>query len=523
MNKLGKKEIPSGHSLEDFQCFGPPATKDGEFKGTKICDLGCFTQDGKDSNKFYVALICKSKKNGNWYCYFEWGRTGSIHPDFQFVECSSEEEAQKEYESQLHSKNDKRGEWATVSGIKTLRAKAGKDCYLVRPQATRSTGLPDAKTIKHNDGAKSVPIVAKKDKIALKYDPQTISLMRDLNVATVAYARGSMATGAIPTQNAIDEARNILTESLKRVKAVGENIDAQVNDRDLKDLTSILYSKIPKKKTVGAAPSTWILSGSNINSWNLDLDAFESALMTTPIEQSENDPFDGMPIDEMSWIDPKSSIGQWLYLKIPSCTKNVHGYLGSMKIANIWKVVRTGDKERINLITKKIAEENKGRHEEKPEFQDDRVDIESEIKNEYNHSNRALLYHGSKSCNITGLLRKSFLLPKQLVGVSITGALFGDSVYLASDWKKSAGYTSLENSCYSSGSGAIKGRKAFMFLVDAVLGNMHIAPYKKSFISPPAGFHSVYGKGGVSGILNDEHMVYNTDQVKLSYLIEFSA
>jgi hypothetical protein len=50
--KLDKDTYPEKGTAEDFQCFGPPATRDGEFDAVKICDMGCFTQDGKDSNKY---------------------------------------------------------------------------------------------------------------------------------------------------------------------------------------------------------------------------------------------------------------------------------------------------------------------------------------------------------------------------------------------------------------------------------------------------------------------------------------
>ena len=53
--KLSKDTFPEKATGADFQCFGPPSTRDGEFDAVKICDLGCFTQDGKDSNKYYHA------------------------------------------------------------------------------------------------------------------------------------------------------------------------------------------------------------------------------------------------------------------------------------------------------------------------------------------------------------------------------------------------------------------------------------------------------------------------------------
>lgn len=76
MAKIAKNTWPTGHGPDDFKCLGPAATKDGEFAGTFLSDLGCFTQDGKDSNKYYHGAVVQSKKNSSWYAYFEFGRTG---------------------------------------------------------------------------------------------------------------------------------------------------------------------------------------------------------------------------------------------------------------------------------------------------------------------------------------------------------------------------------------------------------------------------------------------------------------
>ena len=178
----------------------------------RICDLGCFTQDGKDTNKYYHAAVVQHRSTKKWYAYLSGDGTGAARPSFQFVECSGEQDAAANFASQLHSKNDRRGQWVTVAGIRTLRAKPGNDCYLVRPMATRSTGLPDARSIKINEGAKPkpAPVTADDDeqteatngkpakkgaakKKSIEVDPQTRDLLRDLSVATIAYTRGSMA------------------------------------------------------------------------------------------------------------------------------------------------------------------------------------------------------------------------------------------------------------------------------------------------------------------------------------------
>lgn len=99
--------------------------------------------------------------------------------------------------------------------------------------------------------------------------------------------------------------------------------------------------------------------------------------------------------------------------------------------------------------------------------------------------------------------------------------MYGGGAYAADDWKKSAGYTSLTNSYWSSGSGNVKNRKAFMFLMDMVLGKPHIATGAFGYTKAPNGTHSVFAKAGQSGVQNNEFIVYDTDQLMLRYLIEF--
>ena len=529
--KLDQGTYPESATPDDFQCFGPPATRDGEFDAVKVCDMGCFTQDGKDSNKYYHAAVVQHKKSKKWYAYFEWGRTGAAKPSFQFVQCADEADACQEFAAQLHSKNDKRGEWAEVAGIRTLRAKAGKDCYLVRPMATRSTGLPDARSIKGNEGAKKPEPKAddaKKDgtkngkaplKSAPKVDEQTVALMRDLRVATLAYTRGSMADASLPMQSAIDEARTILAEAQKRLLKVGDDVKKQIKDKELLELTTLMYSRIPKKKAVGAAAETWILSKDNVLVWQNDLDAFESALYSTDIEETKDpDPFDGMPLT-MEWVAPKSALGKFLHDWWPDATANRHAHLGKMEIKNLWTVERHGDAEQIPVAQKEV----KGKIDERPLHQPkERPDLKKPEAKAFQSTNTALLFHGTRSVNVSGILRESLRLPKQLVGVVITGAMFGPGLYFADDWKKSAGYTSLANSYWSGGSGAVKGRSAFMFAVDVVLGKPYVAPKAHGYTKPPDGHHSIFGKAGESGLANNEFVVFQREQHRLRYLAEFA-
>jgi poly [ADP-ribose] polymerase len=101
--------------------------------------------------------------------------------------------------------------------------------------------------------------------------------------------------------------------------------------------------------------------------------------------------------------------------------------------------------------------------------------------------------------------------------------MFGPGLYFADDWKKSAGYTSLTNSYWSGGAGAIAGRGAFMFAADVVLGRPFVAPQARGYTAPPDGHHSVFGKAGHSGVQNNEFIVFDPRQHCLRYLAEFVA
>lgn len=528
--KLGKDTLPSGHTPDDFECFGPPATKDGEFDTVKIADFGCFKQGETDSNKYYAAQVCKSRKNGKWYTYFEWGRVGVSKPSFQFVECSSEGDAQEEFVDQCRSKNDKRGEWTTIGGIKTLQAKAGKDCYLVRPMAKRSVGLPDGRKITLNDGAKQVskPIATATASTAptRRADNQTLALMRDLNLGTVSYAKSSMSGSSLPAQSAIDEARTILTEAEKRVLKLGNNEDTQKADKELVQLTTIIYSRIPKIKKVG--DTNWILNQSNIFGWRQDLDAFESALYASDMVDAAtpaSDPFGGIQM-HMEWVDPTTKLGKFLYEWWPQGSGNRHSSVGRMKIKNMWRVERFEDNGKIDKAQDLVLSHKVG-IADRPLYQPSvRYDIEDEkTRKRFKDTNTALLFHGTRSVNVSGILRSALRLPKQLVGVVITGAMFGPGIYWADDWRKSDGYTSRAGAYYS-GSGGIRGRGAFMFTADVVLGNPYIAPSSGGYTSPPPGpggtkTHCVFGKMNHSGVANNEWIIFDTNQNVLKYLIEY--
>lgn len=543
--KLGKKEYPTGLGPDDFKCHGPVATKDTEFSGCKLADMGCFQQEEKgttkdgaarkiDSNKYYHCAVVSA--NGKWFLYVEFGRVGN-NPTFQFTECSSESEAQTLFEKQCKTKNTSRGNWEKIGGIDMFVPKKDskgklKDLYSVRQLASRDTGLPDARNLAADDGTVTVTKTKSangKKKKSNRCDTPTSKLMRDLLGGTVQHARTTLQGGTIPAQSAINDGRDILIAAKKRLVKVGEDHDDQVNDRELKQLTYTLYSRIPKKKPLNAPESSWILSIQNIDEWDLEIDAFESALKTGDFEVDDDgtDPMQGMPL-EMKHLPKTSELGKYLYGWWKEAMRGNYGY-GNLKIHNIWEVARHGDDKTFEKSIAKIAKEitkavpagDRPLHQNKK-----RPDVETSKRRMYWDSNTNALFHGTRSVNVAGILRENFRFPSELVGVRTNGAAFGPGTYFADDWQKSVGYCSNPNpnrrSMYA-GDGSVSGRYSFMFLCDVCLGKPYVVGTGGgSSMTAPKGTHSVFGKGGMSGgyLANNEFIIYTKGRHQIRYLAE---
>lgn len=522
--KLAKSTFPHGHSESDFSCCGPVAEHDGEFDNACLVDMGCFNQDGKDSNKFVHASVAQSKINGSWYLYTTWGRTGSSNNQFLFEEFGDKNSAQYALAAYAHSKNDRRGEFRTIAGLRTLVAKPGKDVYKVQSLQSRSTGLPDAKNITTNAGLKEEKIrklPANTSKTKIDIDPQSAALLKDLRVGTVSFTRSSLEGGNVPTQSAIDEGREVLTAALKRLGKIGDDLQNQVRDKQVRELTYHLYSRIPKKKDLRTDESMWILSKQNILSWQQNLDAFENAIYASTETETTDNPYGELSgILTMQWLPPSSEIGRFLYEWIPNASANRHAGVGKMAIKNIWKIDRAGDKRLFETGLKRCKVD---RITEKAPFQPTkRLDLTAEETTQYAQTNTALLFHGTRSVNVGGILRTMLRNPRELKGVAISGAAYGVAVaYTADDWRKSAGYTSLDNSYWSSGGGRISGRSAFMFLLDSTLGRPYVAPHSGAYSGPPDNHHCIFAKAGKSGVMNNEWIIFDRDQLLMRYLIEF--
>lgn len=177
----------------------------------------------------------------------------------------------------------------------------------------------------------------------------------------------------------------------------------------------------------------------------------------------------------------------------------------------------------MNNSQERIKKEMDSFNDERPLHQDKkRKDLKPAERRLYHETNTALVFHGTRSVNVSGILRENFRLPKELVGVQINGANFGQGIYMADDWKKSCGYCS-DSRSYWAGGGQVQGRKSFMFACDTLMGNPHVMTSGGNITRPPKGCHSVFGKGGAGGYLqNNEWIVYEYGRTNIRYLAEIT-
>jgi len=126
------------------------------------------------------------------------------------------------------------------------------------------------------------------------------------------------------------------------------------------------------------------------------------------------------------------------------------------------------------------------------------------------------LWHGSRNENWLSIIEKSLLLYPDAV---ITGKMFGDGIYFASNIYKSLNYTSMRGSYWTKGNDAV----GYMGLFATAYGEplKVTAPHTYSETDLiRENKNCVHAQAGTY-LANDEIVFYNEDAVLLNYIVEF--
>jgi poly [ADP-ribose] polymerase len=141
--------------------------------------------------------------------------------------------------------------------------------------------------------------------------------------------------------------------------------------------------------------------------------------------------------------------------------------------------------------------------------------------------NQKLLWHGTDAGNVLSILREGLYVPP--MGdpkFKTSGRMFGAGVYFADQSTKSLGYSSgywKDN----------RTNRCFMFLADVVMGREYwpnkAADWRREIpsvatLKTPGGhnYNSISVRGGTCGVVNNEMIVWDTKQIRLKYLVEFT-
>lgn len=144
--------------------------------------------------------------------------------------------------------------------------------------------------------------------------------------------------------------------------------------------------------------------------------------------------------------------------------------------------------------------------------------ISNVFKNTAKHlGNVWRLWHGTKASNLLSILKSGLVIPPQS-SPYVTGRMYGNGIYASDQSTKALNYAT------TFWSGSDEGRY-FMFLLDMAMGKTYTPKTKGWGMAggeyPKAGYNSTFAKAGVSGVMNNEMIVYNVNQVNLVYLVEF--
>jgi len=552
MQKMARKQIPAGFSAIDFTYQGRPARDQGDFGAdVGIADMACVDQFGSSNKaKHYHGGVVKAS-NGSWWVYLEWGRIkpglswdGGRRPqDFQFVRCSGEGEARSFFAKQLRSKNTSRLVQKSIGGKTIWAGRSGKDGYIVQRLATRVRGLPDAYGIKDSSGLSAA---AKKKKVTVTTaakpagpalppaQPQVVDLAAALTGGTRDYARAASAsTGIVPTMEAIEEVRNdLLPLAMSELARIGDDTRRQIRDSKLIDISKMVAAlvprPIPRSATSEQRAIATILSAENILAVQQDLDAYEAALKnedftvvkTTAAARPHPD---RMLNAKLTWLDPRGELGRWLEASFRGMTNNRHGYLRgkSMRVKNMFTVARPDRDALFDRAVQSFAASSKvSRYRHKARLQPKARPDAGPLADAFAKANVFLGIHGTRAVNVQPIMSSNLRLPRQLKGVHITGAAFGHGIYFATDYRKSYGYTG-HGRAYYGGGGNIRGRAAFMFLNDVIMGDAYMARSTGSWGKAPDRKDSVAAYPDfMRSLQNDEHIIFNAHHQRIRYLIE---
>lgn len=455
----------------------------GDFTETiEFVVLSCGNIHG-NNNKFYCLEIQKNK-NGRYRLFCHRGRVGTSNvyttrENLNGKPITSESEIKKEFDAIVKKK---------LKG-KSKTTEKGDD-YTEKYELVKVTSPSvGSKNIRNASSVKVKKDLKIKDKIVEKtnFHPSVKSLIiqfYDENIHNIQHtttiqvnASGGLETALGPlTQDYIKEARVILQE-IQKLKGTKKSLSIEF--KNTAELNNRYLSMVPRDVGRKITEKHMILTDERLIEEFELLDQLDAAVQMNTVSVSSTDDmfdfgFEMMPSDK----DITKQISKWF----EDSRANNHGNLRNWKVVNCFDILVKSDRTRFETCTLK----------------DDPI----------------TLWHGSKNCNILSILMNGLIIPKANAP-HVTGRMFGDGVYAASNSTKALNYSV----GYWSGT-RNKNDNAFLFNVQFKMGNIYYPKRSMGTGTPPDGYHSTHATVKNTGLYNDEYIVYSLEQQTLTRLIE---
>ncbi|CAB4196922.1 Poly(ADP-ribose) polymerase, regulatory domain containing protein [uncultured Caudovirales phage] len=464
-----------------------------------------FTDIVSNNNKYYNAEVQVSK-DGSARIYTQYGRLGGTAAK-EYRVCTSQTHAELEADKIIKSKIKK-----GYVEVKLVKADVGSE---VGKSIVTSSILNETAAIK----------------LGYKIQEDIPSVLHPAIQSVVKTWFGSIDKFVIDTLDTskcalgqlsldqINKGRDLLLEARKIVIAGAKDI------KSLNDISSKYYSNIPMNFGYRKLDVDKLRFDTNDK---LDLafdilDTLEGAKDAQKVLSKKNavdEQYKSLKT-EMEVVDTSDPIWKWIDTMFHKTRASNHNFLGKMKIHNIFKLSRDEEQKIYMSMAETMASKSDKYDKDLPSLLkpiwSNKVKEDRYYQELIDRANILPLFHGTRTPNFPKILSSRLMMRKP--GFTVAGAMYDKNggLYFGMS-SKSINYSSAAGSYWSGGSD----KTAYIFLSDVALGKQKIAtgayPYTLDGIKPCM---SVWAKGGQSGVVNDEFIVYTEKQNWLRYVIEF--
>ena len=422
-----------------------------------------------NNNKYYCLELQKSPNTGQYRLFCTRGRIGSTAVYGVRGPVVDQSLAKSEFDKIVKSKTKGKsgGEVSKYTLVETLKPSVGSPNICNQTSFNIKVSKPDL-----SNKIRSFFSPEESRIIQQAYDENIhqIQATTTINVTT-----NGLETALGPvTPEHVRSARSILDQ----LKGLQKQNRLMFGDPVAVNLNNQYISMIPRRVSARITENEMVLSDKKLLEEFDLLDQLESAVQinATPDKNDKEFHF-GFKMTKNPAV--LKEVSEWF----ERTRAHNHSMLSRWKVSNVFEVTNEIDSKR---------------------FSQSKVGGKTEV-----------LWHGSRNCNVLSILMNALMVPRHNAP-HVTGRMFGDGVYGASNSTKALNY-----STGYWGGGTNKHPNSFLFVVNFRMGNVYY-PTSSLYNGPPKGYHSVHAKKDKASLLNDEYVVYSLDQQKIVRLVELN-